>query len=127
MKLIIDIPEEVYDALKGITENVGSLDPYSLADIIVNRSKPIDNLISRDALIEAIEDLYEYAEIDEVIDVIKKFPTVEESPEGKWIEGKNGTIKCNKCGCEIKYSYLIGNEPNFPKYCCDCGAKMKGG
>ena len=75
MKFIIDIPEEVYDALKGITENVGSLDPYSLADIIVNKGKPLDNLISRDALIEAIEDLYEYAELDEVIDVIKKFPT----------------------------------------------------
>ena len=42
MKLIIDIPEEVYDALKGLTENVGSLDPYSLADIIINKSKPFE-------------------------------------------------------------------------------------
>lgn len=46
---------------------------------------------------------------------------------GKWIEGKNGTIKCNQCGCEIKYSYLIGNKPDFPKFCCDCGAKMQKG
>ena len=40
MKLIIDVPEEVYEALKGIAEDATSLDPYSLADIIVNKSKP---------------------------------------------------------------------------------------
>jgi hypothetical protein len=40
MKLIIDVPEEVYEALKGIAEDTISLDPYSLADIIVNKSKP---------------------------------------------------------------------------------------
>ena len=39
MKLIIDVPEEVYEALKGITEDSTSLDPYSLADIIVNKSQ----------------------------------------------------------------------------------------
>lgn len=48
-------------------------------------------------------------------------------PRGEWIEGKNGCIKCDQCGCEIRYSYLIGNKPDFPKFCCDCGAKMKGG
>lgn len=44
MKLIIDVPEEVYDCLKGIAEDTTSLDPYSLADIIVNKSKPLDDL-----------------------------------------------------------------------------------
>lgn len=39
MKLIIDVPEEVYEALKGIAEDATSLDPYSLADIIVNKSE----------------------------------------------------------------------------------------
>ena len=48
-------------------------------------------------------------------------------PIGKWIEGENGNIKCNKCGCEIRYSYLMGNKPDYPIFCCDCGAKMKGG
>lgn len=33
-------------------------------------------LIDVDALIEAVEDLYEYAELDEVLDVIKDAPTV---------------------------------------------------
>lgn len=35
-----------------------------------------NDLISRDALIKAVEDMYEYAELDEVIDVIKKAPSV---------------------------------------------------
>lgn len=48
-------------------------------------------------------------------------------PQGEWIEGENGNIKCNQCGCEIRYSYLIGNKPDFPKFCCDCGVEMKGG
>lgn len=34
-------------------------------------------LIDVDALIEAVEDLYEYAELDEVLDVIKNAPTVD--------------------------------------------------
>lgn len=50
-----------------------------------------------------------------------------EHGKGEWIEGENGNIKCNKCGCEIRFSYLIGNKPDFPKFCCDCGTKMKGG
>jgi len=51
----------------------------------------------------------------------------EERPQGEWIEGSNGNIKCNKCGAEIRYSYIANNKPDFPKFCCDCGASMKGG
>ena len=50
-----------------------------------------------------------------------------ERPQGEWIEGSNGNIKCNKCGAEIRYSYIANNKPDFPKFCCDCGASMKGG
>ena len=53
--------------------------------------------------------------------------TLETRPQGEWIEGENGNIKCNKCGCEIRYSYIIGNKPDFPKFCCDCGADMQKG
>lgn len=48
-------------------------------------------------------------------------------PQGEWIEGENGNIKCNQCGCEIRYSYLIGGNPDFPRFCPNCGVKMKGG
>lgn len=80
----------------------------------------------------------------DIIDEIDNAPTVEytfeeafqktvceqglycpKRPKGEWIEGENGSIKCDQCGCEIIYSYLIGNKPDFPKFCCDCGAKMK--
>ncbi len=64
--------------------------------------------------------------------LIDNAPSVEiatklQQRKGKWITGKNGNIKCNQCGCEIRYFYLIGNEPDFPKYCCDCGVKMETG
>jgi hypothetical protein len=49
-----------------------------------------------------------------------------ERPQGEWIEGSNGNIKCNKCGAEIRYSYIANNKPDFPKFCCDCGADMRG-
>lgn len=35
-----------------------------------------NDLISREYLIKAVEDLYEYAELDEVLDVIKEAPAV---------------------------------------------------
>lgn len=47
--------------------------------------------------------------------------------QGKWIEGSNGNIKCNNCGAELRYSYLANNKPDFPKFCCDCGASMQKG
>jgi len=48
-----------------------------------------------------------------------------ERPQGEWIEGSNGNIKCNKCGAEIRYSYIANNKLDFPKFCCDCGADMR--
>ena len=63
-------------------------------------------------------------DIQRSIDVAIK--ALEERPKGEWIEGSNGNIKCNKCGSEFRYSYLIGNKPDFPKFCCDCGAEMRG-
>lgn len=47
--------------------------------------------------------------------------------KGEWIEGKNGNIKCNQYGCEIRYSYLIGGDPDFPNFCPNCGAYMQKG
>lgn len=38
------------------------------------------DLIDREALINAVEDLYEYAELGEVLDVIKTAPTVNDCP-----------------------------------------------
>ena len=72
----------------------------------------------------------------ELLDLIDNAPTVEiatklqpncnKLQQGEWIEGENGIIKCNKCKSEIIYSYLIGNEPDFPNFCPNCGADMRG-
>ena len=106
-------------------------------------------LIDVDALIEAVEDLYEYAELDEVLDVIKIAPTVEpfESigaicnencggyrPHGEWIEKvetkqlghgwlTTHEIVCSVCGGSGE------NDENIPqcwKFCPNCGRRMKG-
>ena len=92
-----------------------------------------NDLISREALIKAVEDLYEYAELDEVLEVIKKAPIVtrekpilgvvtadgsivfkeirDVSPRGEWeIVNPNepdyhkGVVKCSKCW--QKYNYM---------------------
>lgn len=54
-------------------------------------------------------------------------PTCNTLQQGEWIEGENGNIKCSQCGCEIRYWRLYGNDPDYPKFCCDCGSTMKGG
>lgn len=74
MKLIIDVPEETFNCLKNMVK-AECVDPYSLADIIVNKSKPLDNLK---------EELH-----NEI---------------GEWItKGYEPFGKCNICGgiCEI--------------------------
>ena len=110
-----------------------------------------NDLISRSALLKAFSesnhiketasglDVMEMLAIKEIID---NAPTVtvdnysmgyqdgvrkvlSEKPKGEWIEGENGNIKCNQCESEIRYSYLIGNKPDFPKFCPNCGADMR--
>ena len=85
-----------------------------------------NDLISRDALIKAVEDLYEYAELDEVLDVIKNVPTVEERPEGKWIDHSEdyGYAECPFCEHLTTCSEDNIEELNF---CWYCGAKLRKG
>lgn len=79
MKLIIDVPEEVYEALKGIAEDTTSLDPYSLADIIVNKSKPYEE---RPALNNISE-----SDKQKLIEAIRKsrLQVIDSSAECPWI------------------------------------------
>ena len=149
MKLIIELSENDYKALK----EDGVQNHLTLVDTIIARSVPYEerpqgDLISRSYLKQMIpapiEDEYKYVHqiIDNAPSVgVSGLPKIHydrgfiagyekgktERPQGKWIEGENGNIKCNQCGCEIRYSYLVGNKPDFPKFCCDCGAKMMDG
>ena len=44
---------------------------------------------------------------------------------GKWIEGDNGSIKCDLCGAEFLYSYISTEASDLPKYCPNCGDRKK--
>lgn len=67
--------------MDGITHyDIASLnccDKYGGCEFFKAKENPKGDLISRKALIEAVEDMYEYAELGEVLDVIKDAPTVE--------------------------------------------------
>ena len=99
----------------------------------------MSDLISRSALIEAMEKKYEVADktglnavgldcgfiITEKI--IKEQPTVEAKPvvHGKWVHGYN----CSECGWSyMDYadadSYPASGNP-LPNFCGNCGADMR--
>lgn len=102
-----------------------------------------NDLISREALIKAVEDLYEYAELDEVLEVIKNAPTIdnvinvypngevivqEKRPHGEWIRTTHDTkgehpqtacwYKCSVCNKDNPVNIMF-------KYCPNCGADMQ--
>ena len=86
------------------------------------------DLIDREALINAVEDLYEYAELGEALDVIKSAPTVEERPHGKWLEWVDEkwggtTIYCSVC--KLKALRSSTNDFVMSNFCPNCGADMR--
>ena len=100
-----------------------------------------NDLISREALKKAIEE-YKYCGFyDKLIDLIDNAPLVDtytiediqevrenslilgaklaQKLEGEWLKNANEIYKCSLCGA-------FGN-PNYFRFCPNCGAKMKGG
>lgn len=45
-----------------------------------------------------------------------------ERPQGKWIPNGDCSYRCSNCGA---WDYYDFQEKTFPKYCPNCGAKMK--
>lgn len=132
MKLIIDIPEETFTCLKNMIE-AECVDPYSLADIIVNKGTPVStegDLISRDALKEDFQsrfiDCNEWIErakdketkirasavkafIGEVLLTINNAPTV------KPTFGLFKEMFCAECGKRPQVKVLIDGEQIYPQ------------
>ena len=78
-------------------------------------------LIDAEALKKELTDAYFYdetLEVSEIKQIIDNAPTVEERPQGEWIDidGDGSLWKCSKCG---KIQCCHG------KYCSDCGADMR--
>lgn len=110
-----------------------------------------NDLISREALKKEIENLIGYSlSYEAILNAIDNAPTVEldegviqevlkkrcmtvitneylielitsngKRPQGEWLKNANQIYKCSLCGA-------YGN-PNYFRFCPNCGAKMKGG
>ena len=89
------------------------------------------DLISRQAVIKAIEDLQDcYNGFSDtydkacIIGVIEEVPSVEPVKHGRWINVKisisgNSSAECTLCGAVVH-----NNFSNVINYCPKCGAKM---
>ena len=84
-----------------------------------------NDLISREALREALKE-YKYCGFyDKVIEIIDNAPTVEERPQGEWICITKSTFpqyqpdeyKCSECSGPSSIEYY---------FCPHCGADMRG-
>jgi hypothetical protein len=104
-----------------------------------------NDLISRNDLIKAVENLYEYAELGEVIEVIKNAPAIEYTfeaafqktvceqklycptrPKGEWIEHEDERfgwhwITCSNCKRDPQLE-----DKRRTNFCPNCGAEMRG-
>ena len=55
--------------------------------------------------------------------VLTNAPTVEERQTAKWIKQGHGIgYRCSNCG-----KIVLADDSNELNYCCNCGAKMRGG
>lgn len=89
-----------------------------------------DDTISRQAALEAIEELKNrYFDRKVVLakaqDVVNNLPTIDPVKHGKWIgidDYPHETWECDQCGC------IYEEMPSWtPNYCPNCGAKMMEG
>ena len=102
----------------------------------------MDDLISRQAAMEALAKFVPYAICDEstesytngltdAYNLILQLPSAQPERKGKWIEmgtNKDGThsIRCSKCGGGYKtrgHARSIATKAKY-KFCPNCGAKM---
>lgn len=96
------------------------------------------DLISRQAVLEAIEDdtrlgMYSrFASNNDAQcfkDVIRELPSIEN--KGEWIaqdiHNCHTNFKCSECGYIHSFMHLYGEPTADYTYCPNCGARMKGG
>lgn len=87
----------------------------------------MDDLISRQALIDAFEEEFYQMYSDDfnyMVNWIKNFPTAEK--KGNWIDGNEGkwnAVYCPKCS--VCGTSFYGIETVRYHYCPNCGARME--
>lgn len=126
MKLLIDIPEHIYEHAKETTED--SRDEFAAMRAIANGTRQesrsenpntCGDAISRQAVIDAISsDRYDYAALDRYVKDLP--PVTPQQRTGQWITShipESVLCECSECGFTCgAYSF---------NYCPDCGAKME--
>lgn len=121
----------------SVVTEINSLPGYATQDNARFTQGSTQDLISREAAREAIEDLMDIHFDRQVVlakarDAIVWLPSADR-PTGRWMNKDSSvlgiTYECSNCGrdCVSAVSYDIkGNEWRY-NYCPYCGAKMEGG
>lgn len=147
MKLLIDIPEHIYEHAKETTED--SRDEFDAMRAIANGTQQesrseipntCEDAISRQAAIKAIEALqrpimreesnyyqFKFSGMSEALGAVENLPFVTpQQRTGRWIqkeeEGEAEPFiiwECSECRCVDE-----DGKPSY-KYCPQCGAKME--
>ena len=147
MKLIIDIPDELFSIFKkhGIMafDCLNEYDKDNLARIIANGTpyNPSGDCISREALKEVISKVVaEETKEDEkwavglryALKLVDNAPPVEpERPKGEWIDGGvdisgHRLNRCSICNGVYQMPY-VGDSLTRWNFCPNCNADMRGG
>lgn len=120
---------------KWIDVDDGSAGGYAKWNIGTEEVRPMDDLISRQAAIDALAE-HEKSKnhnyvlfrtvVSECAEIIREVPTIEER-KGRWIPkpelGWGEIYVCSECG-EKTTSTIMG-KPRY-RYCPMCGADMRG-
>ena len=151
MKLVIEIPEDVYTRLfdNGIQDNEIAVDDVCEMARALRLGTPLpkrhEDCVSRQA---AIDELYKMLhdcfgaddeELDAVITTLNTLPFVTPAEKvGRWIDDNKDEIDAQygrhlyRCQICNKYAeYFVGGTEDWwdiekPNYCPSCGAKMEG-
>jgi hypothetical protein len=106
MKRIIDISDDTFNILKNMIE-ADCVDPYSLADIIVNKSIPYEERSNQNDFVSSQTEVVKVGE---------------PLPKAEWLyfEGvsTSGYLECSKCG-ETDF------HKRYSNFCPNCGKYMK--
>lgn len=88
-----------------------------------------NDLISREALKEAIKNLYNGTldgivkfGIEKAYEEIDNAPAVVERPQGEWLHPYKSDIACECSNCHIQMPIT-----DYFNFCPNCGTQMKGG
>ena len=144
MKLLIDIPEHIYEHAKETTED--SRDEFDAMRTIANgiqqesRSEipnTCGDAISREAAIRAIEALqrpimreesnyyqFKFSGMSEALGAVENLPSVTpQQRTGRWIDIQY--FKSDDTYYRPKCPFCNAEPKEYSNYCPDCGAKME--